>query len=92
MDYVLVFRPEVRGELDEAYHWYEKQKSGLGNEFLECVDNTLSRVTLMPQSYAIVYRDIRRVLIKKFPYVIYYRIISSSVAVTTLKAIARRLG
>jgi hypothetical protein len=25
MNYVLVFRPEVRDELDEAYNWYESQ-------------------------------------------------------------------
>ncbi len=84
MDYVLVFRPEVREELDEAYHWYEKQKLGLGDEFLDCVNNTLTKVNLMPESYAIVYRDIRRALIKKFPYAIYYRIISSRVIVTAI--------
>ena len=34
MDYVLVFRPENRDELDEAYNWYEQQKVGLGDEFI----------------------------------------------------------
>lgn len=33
MNYVLVFRPQVRDELDEAYNWYEYQQSGLGEDF-----------------------------------------------------------
>lgn len=40
MNYVLVFRPEVRKELDEAYSWYESQELGLGDDFLEQVDVT----------------------------------------------------
>ena len=32
MNYALVFRPEVREELDEAYSWYESQQAGLGDE------------------------------------------------------------
>jgi hypothetical protein len=35
MDYVLVFRPEVREELEEVYHWYESQQPGLGDDFQE---------------------------------------------------------
>ena len=59
MDYVLVFRPEIRDELDEAYNWYEQQKVGLGDEFIDCIDELLDRICLMPQSYPPVYRDVR---------------------------------
>ena len=40
--YVLVFRPEVRDELNETYSWYEIQQQDLGDEFLDCVDKTLN--------------------------------------------------
>ena len=59
MDYVLVFRPEIRDELDEAYNWYEQQKVGLGDEFIDCIDELLDRIFLMPQSYPTVYRNVR---------------------------------
>ncbi|WP_204102853.1 MULTISPECIES: type II toxin-antitoxin system RelE/ParE family toxin [Spirulina sp. CCY15215] len=84
MNYALVFRPEVREELNEAYHWYESQKQGLGDDFLDCVDEILDRICLMPESYAVVYRDVRRATVKRFPYTIYYRIISSRVIVTAI--------
>ena len=66
MNYVLVFRPEVQEEVNEAYNWYEKQKLGLGDEFLDAVEQTLNRVSSMPESYQVVYRDVRRAVVKRF--------------------------
>jgi hypothetical protein len=63
MNYVLVFRPEVREEVNEAYDWYEKQKLGLGDEFLDCVEQTLNQICSRPELYQTVYRDIRRAVI-----------------------------
>ena len=59
MNYVLVFRPEVREELNDASNWYQSQQTGLGDEFLDCVDNMLNRICQMPESYAVVYLDVR---------------------------------
>lgn len=84
MNYVLVFRPEVREELNEAYNWYESQKPGLGDEFLACVDETINRISQMPESYVIAYGDIRRALVQRFPYAVYYRIVSSRVIITAI--------
>jgi plasmid stabilization system protein ParE len=84
MNYVLVFRPEVREELNEAYNWYENQQTGLGDDFLNCIDDILNRICQMPESYPIVYRDIRRSVVHRFPYAVYYRIVSSRVIVTAI--------
>ena len=84
MNYVLVFRPEVREELNEAYNWYQSQQTGLGDEFLDCVDNMLNRICQMPESYAVVYLNVRRTVVRHFPYAIYYRIVSSRVIVTAI--------
>ncbi|OCQ88838.1 recombinase [Nostoc sp. MBR 210] len=84
MDYALVFRLEVREELDEAYSWYENQQAGLGDEFLECVDDLLNRICQMPESYAVVYNDIRRAILQRFLYAIYYRIVSSRIIVIAI--------
>ena len=48
MSFVLIFRPEVREELNEAYNWYESQQTGLGDDFIECVDEMLNRIRQMP--------------------------------------------
>lgn len=84
MNYVLVFRPEVREELNEAYNWYENQQTGLGDDFVNCIDDILNRICQMPESYPTVYRDIRRSVVRRFPYAVYYRIVSSRVIVTAI--------
>jgi plasmid stabilization system protein ParE len=75
MSFSLVFRPEVRQELDEAYRWYEDQQPGLGDDFLDCVDEKINQIQQTPKLYAIVRKDIRRAVIQRFPYVIYYRLV-----------------
>ncbi len=70
MSFVLIFRPEVREELNEAYNWYESQQTGLGDDFLECVDEMLNRIRQMPELCAIVHRDVRRAVVRRFPYAI----------------------
>ena len=75
MNYVLVFRLEVQEELNEAYSWYESQKPGLGDEFLDCVNETVNLICQMTESYAVTYRDIRRAIVRRFPYAVYYQIV-----------------
>lgn len=84
MNYALVFRPEVQEELNEAYNWYESKQPGLGDEFLGCIDEMLNQICLMPESYPVVYRDVRRAVVRRFPYAVYYRIVSSRVIVTAI--------
>ncbi|YAF96981.1 MAG: type II toxin-antitoxin system RelE/ParE family toxin [Nodularia sp. CChRGM 3473] len=84
MNYVLVFRPEVLEELDDAYTWYENQQAGLGDEFLDCVDEILKKICQMPESYAVVSNDVHRAILQRFPYAIYYRIVSSRIIVIAI--------
>ena len=81
MEYVLTFRAEARDEMENAYNWYEDQKAKLGEDFLACVDSTLDRIEERPEAYRIVFQDFRRAIIHRFPYVVYYRIISSRIIV-----------
>jgi plasmid stabilization system protein ParE len=84
MNYVLVFRVEARNELDDAYSCYESQQLELGDDFLEQVEETLTRICQMPEAYPAVYRDVRRSIVRRFPYTIYYRIVSSRVIITAV--------
>ncbi len=81
---MLIFRPEVREELDDAYSWYEGQQSGVGDDFLICVDETLARILQVPESYPVIYRDVRRAVVRRFPYAVYYRIVSEGTLVIAI--------
>lgn len=56
-----------------ARDWYEAQRSGLGEEFVTALDRTVSLISRLPDSFPFVHRDIRRVLLRRFPYALYYR-------------------
>jgi hypothetical protein len=44
--------PEVRWDLSEGYGWYEQHRSGLGEEFLSCVDACILRIVRTPELHA----------------------------------------
>jgi plasmid stabilization system protein ParE len=70
----IVFDPEARRELDEAFNWYERQRPGLGLEFIASIDEQLALVGESPTRFAVVHRDLRQVHPKRFPYSIVYRV------------------
>jgi plasmid stabilization system protein ParE len=70
----LIFRPEAEEELLEAIDWYETRSQGLGAEFVRCVDACLGRIQRNPESYPIVHRETRMAVMRRFPYLLLYRI------------------
>jgi plasmid stabilization system protein ParE len=80
----LVFELEVEAEVDEAYRWYERKRRGLGEDFLAAVQLTLDRVQMNPELPAIIYRGVRRALVRRFPYAVYYRVEPERIAVIAI--------
>lgn len=70
-------------ELDvaAAQMWYETQHSGLGAEFQVEISNIVTRLIKNPFLYAAVYRDVRRAVVRRFPYLIWYRVLGDKVTV-----------
>lgn len=72
MSYSLVIRSEAELDIQDAYQFYEERSQGLGSEFVRSIDACISKIGRNPRAYPTVYRQIRRVLIRKFPYGIFY--------------------
>jgi toxin ParE1/3/4 len=68
------FRTPAREDIDEAYSWYERHRVGLGEKFLTAVLAAVSRIEAHPKAFAIFYRRARACPLKRFPFIIYYRI------------------
>lgn len=81
MSLPIVFRVEAQAEFDQALDWYEQQQAGLGNDFLNDVSDTLERVVLMPKSSAQLFEDVRRTVVRRFPYSILYCIEETQIVV-----------
>jgi toxin ParE1/3/4 len=74
MSLSVVLRKKARVEFDLAIDWYERREAGLGAEFVEQIQAVFDRIAAAPEIHATVYRDIRRALVRQFPYSVYYRI------------------
>jgi len=68
----IILRSEAEAELAEAYAWYEQQRPGLGDEFLLRLDACLSDIQGNPLLHPVVHRDVRRALLRRFPYGVFY--------------------
>ncbi len=77
----LILRPAVKQEIDEIISYYEKQKRGVGLLFLEILDMLLSRVHHHPEQFQEVHKQIRRAVLKDFPYNIYFRMYKNQIIV-----------
>jgi len=70
----VIVRPAAAADIDDAYLWYERQQTGLGEQFLVAVSAAKERVAANPEGFPVVHRDTRRVLLSRFPHALYYRI------------------
>ena len=67
-----ILRPRAERDIQSAYEWYESQRAGLGNEFLTGLRERLEAVRGHPESSPVLYRGIRRAVVSRFPYLIFY--------------------
>jgi toxin ParE1/3/4 len=72
MTHLIVVRPEAAREVQEAFDWYEGRSEGLGLEFLRAADACLAGVRRNPSAFPKVHKEVRRALIRKFPYALFY--------------------
>ena len=77
-------RPEVEGDLLEAAVWYEQQRAGLGNDFLDAAAATLSRISASPFAYSTLYRSTRRALLPRYPFGVFYQVEDESIVVLAI--------
>jgi plasmid stabilization system protein ParE len=85
----LVFHPEVQGEIVQGHDWYEEQRAGLGDEFVAEVEEVLAEITTNPARYGFADRDVREGLLTRFPYAVYYRVLSGRIRVLSVFHTAR---
>lgn len=81
--------PDAEADLDGAFGWYEEQVSGLGQAFLATFEEHLARIDKNPRQYQELYRGVRRAVMRRFPYAIFYLIERADVVVLAVEHQAR---
>ena len=74
-------RPDAEADLNEAYRWHENQREGLGADFSLCFEEALEKVRRNPEIYPLIHKTVRRGLMRRFPYGLFYVVEEETVVV-----------
>ncbi len=71
---MFTFCPEAESDLEDVALWYQTQAAQLGYEFLDEVKKILQIMANNPEIFQIIYKNVRRAIVQRFPFDIYYQI------------------
>ncbi len=85
----VVYRLRVKHDLAAGFDWYEEQRSGLGGEFRTSIQSTFKAIELHPELFASVYGEVRRAIVSRFPFAVFYLVEPKRVVVLRVLHTAR---
>lgn len=85
----LVFRKRVGKDLAGGYRWYEEQRAGLGEELLAAVDASFDEIEEFPEMFACARGNVRRAIVNRFPYAVFYQIEPKRIVILAVLHTAR---
>ena len=77
----LIVRPEAELDIGDAASWYERERQGLGLRFIAELDRVLERIGASPYQFPEIEHGVRRGLLHRFPYAIYFEVHEEDVEV-----------
>ena len=75
------FRSEAASDVLLAREWYDAQRPGLGNEFVQALERVIDLISDLPEAFPEIAVGVRRALLGRFPYAVYYRMHSDIIDV-----------
>ena len=72
VEFPVIFAPRARAELIDAQDWYENEVPGLGRRFRAAVDAVVERMCANPRQFPVIYKSVRRALLRRFPYALMF--------------------
>lgn len=75
----LLITDDAEAEIKEAVEWYRSVGLGLDDEFIRTVEAGLWSIRRNPFRYPEVYKNVRRSLLRKFPYGLFYFVFEETV-------------
>ncbi len=86
----IYFLRPAQSEVDDAYKWYEAQSKGLGKRFLDDLNDTIKRISAFPLAFTEIESGIRRCLLTRFPYGVYYGVDAQMIIIIAVAHLHRK--
>ena len=80
----LRYTGRAKDDLDVSLAWYERQRIGLGHEFLACIEVAGQSIMKNPEMYRLYYSNFHGCVVRRFPFVIFYTIEETEIIVHSI--------
>jgi len=77
----LRYTSRAKEDLEIALTWYEKQRIGLGHDFLACVEAGTQSIIRNQKMYRLYYANFYGCVVRRFPFIIFYTIENNEIIV-----------
>ena len=74
MRFKVEYNPDFFDDIVQAVDWYNEKNTGLGDKFFKNVKKQTAKLSSAALLFAVKYNDVRCMQIKKFPYLVHYRV------------------
>ncbi len=84
MRWQLIVRPEAESDIDEIFGWYEERRAGLGRAFMIELGRLFDTIEQGPKMFPRAHKEMRRALLKKFPYAVFYALRADEIVISAV--------
>ena len=86
------FHPEAVWEFQEAVQFFQQRGRKLGQRFAWEIRSTIAKIIPNPDRWCVVEQDVRRCLVRVFPYAVLYVIEADYILIVAIAHGKRRPG
>ena len=77
----VVVRRLAKTEIAEAFEWYRERSVTAAGEFLAEFDRAMVEIERDPEHFPVVHGCLRRMLLQRFPYGVYFKVFARSISI-----------
>ena len=84
-----IFHPEALEEYQSAISYYFEINPQLAESFIKAIETGIENIIMFPEAWSIVEEDVRRHLISRFPFGIYYCVENNCISIYAVMHMSR---
>jgi hypothetical protein len=81
---IIKLLPGAREDLLAGYHFYEQQRPGLGQSFLDALYSDIESLHVTTGVHIVCFDHFLRLLSRRFPFAVYYQIVQHEIRVVAV--------
>jgi toxin ParE1/3/4 len=88
----LEFHQAAAAELESAFDWYLARDERVASAFLDEVSRAIEMIAQAPERWPLGMADVRKFVLRRFPFLIFYRDLPSMIQILAVAHGRRRPG